>query len=92
MFGGFVNDARHDAALAEEATGAFQALVDALVALQRNGIMLGDDTLLMARHVWALVHGIAMLGIDGQLHEPGAVESLLTYSLERLHTGIRASR
>jgi hypothetical protein len=29
-----------------------------------------------------------MLGIDGQLHDPGSVEGLLGYALERLRTGI----
>jgi hypothetical protein len=29
-----------------------------------------------------------MLGIDGQLPEPGAVEQLMQYALERLETGI----
>jgi Tetracyclin repressor-like, C-terminal domain len=26
-----------------------------------------DDPVMMARFIWALVHGVAMLGIDGQL-------------------------
>ena len=42
----------------------------------------------MARFVWAVVHGVAMLGIDGQLREPGGVEELTAYALERLRTGI----
>ena len=29
-----------------------------------------------------------MLGIDGQLREPGAVEALMRYGFERLRTGI----
>jgi AcrR family transcriptional regulator len=90
MFGGFVDPQAHYPELATEAAGAFQALVDALAALQRDAIVRDDDTVLMARHVWALVHGIAMLGIDGQLHEPGAVEALMRYALERLRTGIGA--
>ena len=44
--------------------------------------------LLQARYVWAVVHGIAMLAIDGQLREPGAVDELMRYALERLRTGI----
>ena len=31
----------------------------------------GDDTLLMARYVWALVHGVATLGIDGRSRAGG---------------------
>ena len=52
------------------------------------GIFRGDDTVLMARYVWALVHGMARLGIDGQLREPVSVEELMGYAFERLRTGI----
>ena len=88
MFGGFVDQESRDPELATEAMAAFQALVDALGALQRDSRLRNDDTVLMARHVWALVHGMATLGIDGHLREPGAVEELLRYAVERLHTGI----
>ncbi len=91
MFGGFVDPKARDPELAAEAEGAFQALVDALAALQRDAVMRGDDTVLMARYVWALVHGVATLGIDGQLREPGAVEELMRYAFERLRTGIAAN-
>ena len=88
MFGGFVEKQQQDPVLTAEAKGAFQALVDALTALQRDAIMRADDTQLMAGYVWALVHGLAMLGIDGQLREPNAIEHLQRYALERLRTGI----
>jgi hypothetical protein len=90
MFGGSVDpQAAEDPELGAEAEGAFQALVDALAVLQRDGIVhRNDDTVLMARHVWALVHGIAMLGIDGKLRHPGAVEALMDYAFDRLRTGI----
>jgi AcrR family transcriptional regulator len=92
MFGGFVDSNTNEPELAAEAGGAFQALVDALAALQRDAIVRGDDTLLMARFVWSVVHGVAMLGIDGQLHEAGGVEELMRYALERLSTGIEGDR
>lgn len=88
MFGGFVDQESRDPELATEAMAAFQALVDAIAALQRDSFLRNDDTVLMARYVWALVHGMAMLGIDGHLREPGAVEALLRYAVERLLTGI----
>jgi AcrR family transcriptional regulator len=90
MFGGFVDPRASDPELAAEAAGAFQALVDALAALQREMVVRGDDTVSMARFVWAVVHGVAMLGINGQLREPGAVEELERYALDRLRTGISA--
>jgi AcrR family transcriptional regulator len=89
MFGGFVDPEVQDPELGAEAQGAFQALVDALATLQRDAVFRRDDTVLMARYVWALVHGIAMLGIDGQLRGPGGVEELMRYAFERLRTGIK---
>ena len=91
MFSRFVDPRPQDAGLAAEAGGAFQALVDAVAALQRNGFLRDDDAVLMARYVWAVVHGVAMLAIDGQLPEPGGVEELMRYALERLRTGITAA-
>jgi AcrR family transcriptional regulator len=91
MFGGFIDPKGCEPELVAEAAGAFQALVDPLAALQRDGIMRAEDTLKMARFVWAVVHGVAMLGIDGQLREPGGVEGLMQYALERLRTGIEVA-
>jgi AcrR family transcriptional regulator len=88
MFGGFVHDHEQDAELATEGEGAFRALVDALGALQRAGVVRGDDLVLAARYVWAVVHGVAMLAIDGQIPEPGAVDALLSYALDRLGTSV----
>jgi hypothetical protein len=87
--GGFVDPKASEADLAAEAAGAFKALVDALAALQRDGLVRGDDPEQMARFVWAVVHGVAMLGIDGRLREAGGVEELMRYALQRLQTGVR---
>ena len=88
MFGGAIDPKVVDPELACEASGAFQVLVDALSSLQRARLVRNDDTLQMARFVWAVVHGVAMLGIDGQLPERGAVKKLTEYAIERLRTGI----
>jgi len=88
MFGGFVEPQPQDTDLAVEGEGAFRALVDALAALQRDALVRADETLLMASYVWALVHGVAMLGIDRQLRDPVDVEGLMQYALDRLGTGI----
>jgi AcrR family transcriptional regulator len=90
MFGGFVDAKACDAELAAEAAGAFQALVDALVALQRGAGVRAEDPVRMARFVWAVVHGVSMLGIDGQLPGRSDVEALMGYAIERLRTGIEA--
>ena len=91
MFGGFVDPNAREPELAAEAAGAFQALVDALAALQRDALVRTDETVKMARFVWAVVHGVAMLGIDGQLRGPGGVEELMRYAIERVRTGIESS-
>ena len=91
MFGGFLRGEAHDPELAAEGAGAFQALVDALAALQRDGFVRDDDTVLMARFVWAMVHGLAMFAIDAQVQEPGAIEELTAYAFERMRVGLSAA-
>src|SRR5688500_4347412 len=43
IFGGVVDPGGKEPELEAEARGAFQSLVDAVVALQRDGVFLGDD-------------------------------------------------
>jgi AcrR family transcriptional regulator len=89
MFGGFLARPSPDPELAEEAAGAFQVLVDSLVAQQQAGLVRKDDPLQLARFIWALVHGIAMLAIDGHFqHEDANVEALSAFAVERVSTGI----
>lgn len=88
MFGGFVDPEQHQPELATEASGALQALEGALAALQRDGLVRSDDTPTMARYVWSVVHGVAMLRIDGQLRDPAVVEQLTRYAIERLWSSI----
>ena len=88
MFSSAVDPREQDPELAADAQGAFQALVDAIVALQGDGVVRDDDATLMATYVWSLVHGMAMLGIDGKLREAGAIEALMQYAFDRLRTGI----
>ena len=88
MFGSFVDPEDQETELAIEAEGAFQSLVEALAALQREGVVRSDNTVLMSRFVWSVVHGVAMLGIDGQLREPGDIKELMPYALERIRIAI----
>lgn len=71
---------------------AFQILVDALVELQREGRVRPEDTpSQLALHTWSLVHGVAMLGIDGRLPGgPDGVAALTEYAVRRIGTGIFA--
>src|SRR5688500_15059620 len=89
LFGGFVRDAPPDAELAKEGAGAFQTLVDAIVAEQKEGRLRDDNPLALAQYIWANVHGIAMLAIDGQLKQP--VGEVIRFANERMRTGIESS-
>ena len=91
MFGGFIESAAKDDHFISEARAAFQVLLDALVEQQNAGDIRRDDPVLMARFVWALVHGTAMLFIDGQLPEPAQREALEPYVAERIYASIRQS-
>src|SRR6185503_3916720 len=80
-----------DAELADEGTGAFQVLVDALTELQQHDLARRDDTQQMALFVWSTVHGVAMLAIDGRLgQEPAAVDGLTHYTTHRVRAAITA--
>jgi AcrR family transcriptional regulator len=88
MFGGFIESAAKDEEFIGEAKAAFQVLVDALIDQQRNGVIRADDPVLAARFVWALVHGISLLVMDGQLREAGQREELEQYAVERIRASL----
>jgi AcrR family transcriptional regulator len=67
---------------------AFQVLVDAIAALQAQGLVRDDDPRQLALYIWAVVHGIAMLAIDGMLPPQGAPEDLIRFANQRLRTGV----
>jgi AcrR family transcriptional regulator len=91
MFGGGVELDAADAELSAAGTAAFLTLVDALVELGAQALVQKDDPQTQATFVWAVVHGIAMLAIDGNLEGRGIdLGALTSYSLERLRTGIGA--
>ena len=92
MFGRFVESCVRDPEFVQEAEAAFQALVDALVAQQREGLVRRDDPVALARFVWSVVHGVAMLTIDGQLPNSGDSECLpRRYVTERIQSAITAA-
>ena len=88
MFGRFLESCSKDAAFVDEATAAFQVLVDSLVDQQQAGLVRRDDPLILARFIWSVVHGIAMLVIDGRLHGAQTGEQLSTLAMARIRTGI----
>ena len=89
MFGRFIESCSRDAEFVQEAAAAFQVLVDSLVEQQQAGLVRLDDPVTLARFIWSIVHGIAMLVIDGQLRgadEHG--EALNQYAMERIRDAI----
>jgi AcrR family transcriptional regulator len=92
MFGRFVESCARDPALIEEASAAFQALVDALTEGQREGWVRKDDPVVLGRFVWSASHGIAMLVIDGQLPDgDGSGPALNRYAAARIRAAIEDS-
>ncbi len=91
MFGGFIESCARDEEFVQEAQAAFQVLVDSLVEQQGAGLVRRDDPLLLARFIWSVVHGIAMLVIDGQFR--GADDrgnALKQYAMDRVRDAISA--
>ena len=85
MFGGFKDLSKSDATLAAEADASFQVLLDALESLQHAGAIRTGDRPMLALFIWATVHGVAMLAIDGQLGpDDAAAEALTMFTVERL--------
>jgi AcrR family transcriptional regulator len=89
MFGGFVDKIECDPGLAAEAGAAFQVLLGAITELQQQKTVRPGDPMLIARFAWATVHGVAMLGIDGQLQGSSA-EELATFAADRVRAAIAA--
>jgi len=90
MFGVWSSREQDDSALRAAGTRAFQVLVDALSALQLEGVVRRDETPnAIALYVWAAVHGVAMLAIDGRLPDgPGGVREVIDYAARRIGPGI----
>jgi AcrR family transcriptional regulator len=94
MFGDYRHLCDKDPELATDAAAAFDVLVQALLSLQKGGLVRADEPRLLARYIWAIVHGIAMLAIDGQLGPPAAVSDelsgLIHFAIKRMRSGIDA--
>jgi AcrR family transcriptional regulator len=89
MFGQFSALSAKDPSLQADASAAFQVLLDALSSLQRQGVVPTGELNLLAEYIWATVHGVAMLAIDGQLGaDPSAAQTLGKFAVERLNSAI----
>jgi len=88
MFGGppAASEARPEPV--DGSTDAFQVLVDAIVAEQAGGRIRRDDPQALAFYIWSMVHGVAMLALDGLLPPPMTPDALARLAIARLHGGI----
>jgi AcrR family transcriptional regulator len=88
MFGGGETHAAPEGS--DEGGAAFQVLVDAILSEHAAGRLRRDDPQQLALHIWALVHGIAMLALDSLLPPGTSPEGLAAFSIARLHDGVDA--
>lgn len=89
MFGHFVRSCSKNADLAEQATSAFEVLVDSLIEQQQAGLIRQDDPVMIAEFIWSVVHGLAMLMIERQLRgDDDRRERLNQYAVERIRDAI----
>jgi len=90
MFGGVADrrEADRDPDGVDDSTDAFQVLVDAIVAEQAAGRVRREDPQALALYIWAMVHGVAMLALDGLLPPPTTPDALARLAIARMHGGI----
>ena len=55
---------------------------------RRAGRVRRDDPQALALYIWAMVHGVAMLALDGLLPPPTTPDTLARLAIARLHGGI----
>jgi AcrR family transcriptional regulator len=94
MFGRAVigKEQHGDPDLLREGHGAFQVLVDAIIEQQRDGLVRMDDPRQLAQFIWATVHGVAMLAIDGRLgQEQTDSRDVTRFAVDRLRTGLAST-
>lgn len=74
--------------LAEAGQSAFDELVNAMESGQEEGTFRSGDSLEMAFSTWSLVHGVALLILDGHapegMNDPDNLDSLLNWMGEGL--------
>jgi hypothetical protein len=87
MFGGAVR-AGDKSSPGDPGADAFQVLLDAITEQQAQGLVHGDEPRQLALYIWAVVHGVAMLALDGMLPPEVPAASLMALANNRLRTGL----
>jgi AcrR family transcriptional regulator len=89
MFGSCNSDVQQNTALFNASLKAFEVLVQVIQEGQAKNSFRAGDTVKMAQVAWSLVHGQAMLAIDGKLPPDEAFEEFLQFSAQMLIAGMR---
>jgi AcrR family transcriptional regulator len=74
----------------ENGKRAFGILERTIREGQEAGEVRDGNPMMLARMVWALVHGISMLGLEPDLSPAGAGTKFVTFCSEMLQTGLAA--
>ncbi len=92
MFGGCQGPPGRYPELAAAGQASFMVLVNLIAEGQAAGVIRAGETVELAQVAWSLVHGIALLAIDGYLTEPGrlTVEELTALATRSLVEGLQA--
>jgi AcrR family transcriptional regulator len=90
MFGAYGADEETHPSLAKASRQAFMVLMNVIVMGQSAGVMRTGEPQQLAQAAWSLVHGLAMLLLDGQLPvtESRAFESLSGFIVRILIEGL----
>lgn len=88
MFGGVLRSGAASLPKDDESTDAFGVLTAALIEMQGQGLVRSEDSQMLGLFVWSVVHGVAMLALDGILQTPSDVEALARFAIQRIKNGI----
>ncbi len=86
-----LSDAQQDAALKEAMAQSWGVLFQVILAGQASSVFRAEDPRQMAQVAWAMVHGIALLAIEGQLRVQSGedFDAFLEFSTRMLSQGLQ---
>lgn len=92
MFSGAGLEFRRYPGLQTAAARSFRMLLDVVRRSQERGLMAPGRAKQQTLAAWSMVHGVALLVLDGQIHlrgQPDEVEAKVKSVIGCLHTGLR---
>lgn len=92
LFGEQVRNQREESCDIENEVEAasFHALVSLVSRAQEEGLLRREDTMLQSAVIWAMIHGLAVLIIDGHLLVQENIEKIYEMSYRMLLEGLKA--